>query len=50
LPDTYTRDIYAINNGSYILIDDANYLYGEAYLLKDGNISKINNDGKIKKI
>lgn len=50
LPDTYERTIYALNNGSYILVDDKNYLYGEAYLLKDGSITKINNDDEIKVI
>ena len=40
-------DIYAINNGSYILIDDKNYLYGEAYLIKNGKIEKINEDDKV---
>ena len=50
LPDTYERTIYALNNGSYILVDDKNYLYGEAYLLKDGSIMKINNNDEIKVI
>ena len=48
LPDTYERTIYALNNGSYILVDDKNYLYGEAYLLKDGSITKTNNDDEVK--
>ena len=47
LPDSYKYDIYAFNDGTYILIDDKNYLYGEAYLLKDGNINKINEDDKV---
>ena len=46
-PDSFKYDIYAINNGSYILIDDKNYLYGEAYLIKDGKIKKINDNDKI---
>lgn len=50
LPDTYKRIVYGLNNGSYILIDDKNYLYGEAYLLKDGIINKINEAGKVKVI
>lgn len=50
LPDTYERTIYALNNGSYILVDDKNYLYGEAYLLKDSSITKINNNDEIKVI
>ena len=50
IPDSFNYDIYAINNGSYILIDDKNYLYGEAYLIKDGKIEKINENDKIKQI
>lgn len=45
---TYERIIYALNNGSYILVDDKNFLYGEAYLLKDGTIKKINNKNEIR--
>ncbi len=48
LPDTFKIIVYGINNGSYILIDNENYLYGEAYLLKDGKIEKINDEDKIK--
>lgn len=47
LPDTNTRTVYGINNGSYILIDDNNYLYGEAYLLNKGKIEKINENNRI---
>lgn len=47
IPDSYEYEIYAINNGSYILIDEKNYLYGEAYLIKDGIIRKINDNDKI---
>ncbi len=47
IPDSYKYDIYAINNGSYILIDDKNYLYGEAYLIKNGKIKKINDNNKM---
>ena len=50
IPDSFKYDIYAINNGSYILIDDKNYLYGEAYLIKDGKIEKINENDIIKQI
>lgn len=42
MPDTFERKIYALNNGSYILIDDKKYLYGEAYLIKDNKIEQIN--------
>lgn len=47
IPDSFKYDIYAINNGSYILIDDKNYLYGEAYLIKDGKIEKINENDEL---
>ncbi len=48
LPDTYERKVYALNDGSYILIDGKSYLYGEAYILKDGKIKQINtNNNKI---
>ena len=30
------------------VFDDKNYLYGEAYIIKDGKIEKINEDGKVK--
>ena len=46
LPDSYDRDIYALNNGSYILIDDNEYIYGEAYLMRDGKIKQICKDNK----
>ena len=48
LPDTYERKVYGLNNGSYILIDDKNYLYGNAYLLKNGKIEKINGENEFK--
>lgn len=43
-PDSYDRDIYAINNGSYILIDDNEYIYGETYLIRKGKIKMICKD------
>lgn len=53
MPDTYKTDVLAINDGSFVLIDDINnksFLFGEAYLIKNGKIEKINDDGKIKDI
>lgn len=48
IPDSYQTDIYAINDGSYFIInDDKTILYGEAYLIKDGNIKLINKDDEI---
>lgn len=41
-PDSFEHEIIALNNGSYILIeDDAETLFGEAYLIKDGIIKQI---------
>lgn len=47
LPDTDERKVYGLNNGSYILIDGKNYLYGEAYLLKNKKIEQINENGNV---
>ncbi len=46
LPDSYDRDIYALNNGSYILIDDNEYIYGETYLFRNGEIKQVCEDEK----
>lgn len=46
LPDSYDRDIYALNNGSYILIDDNEYIYGETYLIRKGKIKMICKDNQ----
>lgn len=36
-PDSFKHEIIALNNGSYILIEnDVETLFGEAYLIKDG--------------
>lgn len=41
-PDSFKHEIIALNNGSYILIENgAETLYGEAYLIKDGEIKQI---------
>lgn len=41
-PDSFKHEIIALNNGSYILIENgAETLYGEAYLIKDGAIKQI---------
>lgn len=51
LPDTYKRKVFGINEDSYILIDNKEaYLYGEAYLLENGTIKKLNNDNEITNI
>lgn len=51
IPDSYETDIYAINDGSYFIIENnETTLYGEAYLIKNGKIEMINIDNEIKKI
>lgn len=41
-PDSIGREFYALNDGSYILSENGiETLYGEAYRIKDGQISKI---------
>lgn len=41
-PDSYGREFYALADGSYFMIEnETTILYGEAYLIKDGNISQI---------
>lgn len=41
-PDSKTKPIYALNDGSYIIIDNnSSTLYGEAYLIKDGILTQI---------
>lgn len=48
LLDTYKRKVFGINESSYILIDNKEtYLYGEAYLLENGKIKKLNNDNEV---
>ena len=38
-PDSYHTNLYCLLDGSYILIENENtYLYGEAYIIKDGSI------------
>ena len=45
-PDSTDHEIIAMNDGSYIVIDDAGEtLYGEAYSIKDGLLTQICCDG-----
>ncbi len=45
--DSYTRPIYALNDGSYILSENGTeVLYGEAYLISKGSIRQICENGK----
>lgn len=42
LPDSKIRPFYALVDGSFIFVDDSkSVLYGEAYLVKNGNITKV---------
>ena len=46
-PDSYGREFYALNDGSYILSENGiETLYGEAYRIKDGHISMICRNGE----
>lgn len=46
--DSYGQKLYALVDGSYILqAEDKPELYGEAYLIADGQISQICQDGQI---
>lgn len=46
-PDSMGKEFYAINDGSYILIENENQtLYGEGYRIKDGMIQQICENGK----
>ena len=41
-PDSIGREFYALCDGSYILVENGiTSLYGEAYLIKDGNLCKL---------
>ena len=41
-PDSYGRKFYALVDGSYLLIENNTAtLFGEAYLIKDGNINQV---------
>ena len=45
--DSVGHEIVALNNGSYIMVDDGKTtLYGEAYLIKDGQQTQICKDGQ----
>lgn len=51
VPDSIGHEIFALNNGSYILISDgAEVLYGDAWLIKDGIIEQICSDGECRSL
>lgn len=45
--DSIDHEIIALNDGSYIMLDDEKTtLYGEAYMIKDGQQTQICKDGE----
>ena len=45
--DSVGREILALNDGSYIMIEDGKTtLYGEAYSIKDKQVTQICKDGE----
>lgn len=50
LKDSFNNCIYGLNDGSFIKIDDDVKIYGECFLIKDGNITKIGAEGNVIKI
>ena len=41
-PDSYGREFYALEDGSYFVLENKKTtLFGAAYLIKDGNIKQI---------
>ena len=41
-PDSYGREFYALEDGSYFMIENkTTALFGTAYRIKDGNIKQI---------
>lgn len=46
--DSYTHEILAMNDGSYITIENGTeILHGEAYRIKNGNLEMICRDGEV---
>lgn len=51
IPNSHGKKFYALPDGSYIMVRDGKeFLYGEAYLISDGEIKKISSDGEILEI
>lgn len=45
--DSFENEMYALKNGSYILVEGRNLtIYGECYLIKNGKVEKICEDNK----
>ena len=46
VPDSHKTDIIALNNGSYIVIqNNQSTIYGESYLIRNGQITQILSKG-----
>ena len=46
-PDSYGREFFALNDGSYVLSENgAETLYGEAYQIRDGKLTQICGNGE----
>lgn len=46
--DSYTHEILAMNDGSYITIENGTeILHGETYRIKDGNLEMICRNGEV---
>lgn len=46
-PDSYGREFYALEDGSYVLVEDGTTtLFGAAYRIKDGTIRQVCGQGK----
>lgn len=46
-PDSFTHEILALNDGSYIVIEDGTEtLYGEAYRIQNGRVERVCKDGE----
>jgi len=46
--DSFGRTFYALPDGSYLFIDKGKeMLFGEAYMIKDGRLTKVSDDGQV---
>lgn len=51
LPDSYKVPIIALNNGSYIVIqNNKSIIYGESYLIRNGQITQINENNNTRSL
>ncbi|MBQ8431079.1 MAG: dipeptidase E, partial [Clostridia bacterium] len=51
VPDSHKTDIVALNNGSYIVIqNNQSTIYGESYLIRNGQITQINENNNTRSL